>query len=198
MRIFVAGATGAIGRVLVPALVDSGHEVAGLTRKPERAAWLESVGATPIVLDVYSPDLANAVAGFEPEAVVHQLTDLPSRAALIPLKVAALNKVRTAGTDALIAAARAAGAERFLAQSVAFGAPAPVRKAVQHLEQATLDFPGVVARYGYFYGPGTWYPEGTDHSPRVSVESAARRTIELLAAEPGIYEVTDAHGDTYP
>lgn len=192
MRVFVAGATGAIGRQLVPALVAAGHEVAGMTRKPERVPELIAAGAAPYLCDVFDPALERAIGSFEPDVVVHQLTDLPARAALIPLKVAGLNKVRTAGTDALIAAARAAGAQRFVAQSVAFAAPAPVRKAVEHLERETLAYPGVVLRYGYFYGPGTWYPDGTDREPRVHVATAAERTVELLSAAPGVYEVSDA------
>ena len=191
MRIFVAGATGAIGRELVPALVAAGHDVAGMTRKPDRADWLASVGATPVVCDVFDAELAAAVTGFGPDAVIHQLTDLPSHAALIPLKVMGLNRVRTAGTDALVAAAHAAGAQRFLAQSIAFDAPGPARKAVEHLEAATLAYPGVVLRYGYFYGPGTWYPEGTERTPKVHVREAAAQTVGLLHAAPGTYEVAD-------
>lgn len=191
MRIFVAGATGAIGRQLVPLLVQAGHEVAGLTRKPQRAAWLESVGATPVVRDLFDPVLAADIAAFRPDAVVHEVTDLPSRAALLPLKIVNLNRARTKGTDLLIAAAREAGAQRFVAQSVAFSVPAPGRGAIEHLEAATLAFPGVVLRYGYFYGVGTWYEGGTNRAPKVSIEYAARRTVELLDAEPGVYEVVD-------
>jgi len=191
MRVFVAGATGAIGRLLVPALVEAGHEVAGMTRRPDRAAWIESVGATPVVCDVYDDALATEVAAFAPQVVVHQLTDLPQNIALFPLKVRGANRIRIAGTDALITAAKSAGAERFLAQSVAFTVAAPGRKAVQHIEDATLAYPGVVVRYGYFYGPGTWYPEGTERTPKVSVAEAASRTVGLLDAKPGVYEVVE-------
>lgn len=195
MKVFVAGATGAIGRFLVPALIEAGHEVAGMTRRAEKAAWLESVGATPVVCDVFDAGLAGAVADFAPHAVVHQLTDLPQAQAKIALKVRGLNRIRMAGTDALTAAAHAAGVERFLAQSVAFGAQAPVRKGVTHLEAATLAYPGVVLRYGYFYGPGTWYPQGTERTPKVSVQEAAARSVGLLEAEPGVYEIVES---TYP
>jgi len=191
MRVFVAGATGAIGRLLVPALVEAGHEVAGMTRRPDRAAWIESVGATPVVCDVYDDALATEVAAFAPQVVVHQLTDLPQNIALFPLKVRGANRIRIAGTDALITAAKSAGAERFLAQSVAFTVAAPGRKAVQHIEAATLAYPGVVVRYGYFYGPGTWYPEGTERTPKVSVAEAASRTVGLLDAKPGVYAVEE-------
>jgi len=157
--------------------------------------WLESVGATPVVRDLFDPALAEEVAAYGPNVVVHQVTDLPSRSALIPFKLLSLNKVRTQGTDALIAAAQAAGAERFVAQSIAFDVPGPARKAVAHLEAATLAYPGVVIRYGTFHGPGTWYPDGTDKHPKVHVEAAARRTVGLLDARPGVYEGGDS---TYP
>ncbi|MGC4175147.1 NAD-dependent epimerase/dehydratase family protein [Demequina sp.] len=191
MRIFVAGATGAIGRFLVPLLAEAGHEVAGLTRSADKAPALVEAGAVPVVCDVYDPRLIVEMAEFAPDLVINQITDLPQHQAMIALKVRELNRARTEGMDALIHAARTAGASRFIAQSVAFSAPAPVRKAVEHLERSTLEYPGVVLRYGYFFGPGTWYPEGTKHEPRVHVELAAIRTVELLDAEPGVYEIVD-------
>jgi len=175
----------------VPALVDAGHEVAGLTRYAEKAEGVRLAGATPVVCDVFDPALADHVLAFKPDVVVNQVTDLPQRLAMIALKVRGLNRARTEGTDLLIAAARASGAKRFVAQSIAFPGQAPVRKAVQYLEEATLAYPGVVVRYGYFYGPGTWYPEGTSHEPKVSVAEAASRTVGLLEAEPGVYEVVE-------
>jgi nucleoside-diphosphate-sugar epimerase len=191
MKVFVAGATGAIGRFLVPMLVKAGHDVAGLTRSSERAEALRELGARPVVCDVYDPRLIVEMAEFGPEVVINEITDLPQRQAMIALKVRGLNRARTEGNDAVIDAARAAGVRRYLAQSVAFAAPAPVRKAIEHLELSTIAYPGTVLRYGYFYGPGTWYPEGTKHEPRVHVEYAALRTVELLTAEPGVYEVVD-------
>jgi nucleoside-diphosphate-sugar epimerase len=191
VRVFVAGASGAIGRFLVPALVDAGHEVAGMTRRPERAAQIEGAGATPVVCDVFDARLATELAAFAPQIVINEITDLPQKLAMIALKVRGLNRARTVGNDRLIAAARAAGASHFVAQSVAFAAPGPARMAVEHLERATLAFPGVVLRYGYFHGPGTWYPEGTNQEPRVHVAHAAARTVELLTAVTGIYDVTD-------
>jgi nucleoside-diphosphate-sugar epimerase len=191
VRVFVAGATGAIGRQIVPLLVSAGHDVAGMTRRQDKAQHIREAGATPFVCDVFDPRLAEVVASFGPEVVVHQLTDLPQRQALIALKVRGLNRIRIEGTDSLIAAARAAGARHFVAQSVAFSAPAPVRRAVEHLEREVLAYPGVVLRYGYFYGPGTWYPEGTSHAPRVHVATAAERTVDMLTADSGVYEVTD-------
>lgn len=191
MRVFVAGATGAIGRFLVPALIKAGHDVAGLTREEGKAGTLRDQGATAVVCDVYDPRLIVEVAQFAPDVVINEITDLPQHQAMIPLKVRGLNRARTAGNDALIVASHAASAPQYIAQSVAFSAPGPARKAVEHLEAATLVYPGVVLRYGYFFGPGTWYPEGTSHEPRIHVELAAIRTVELLDAAPGVYEVTD-------
>lgn len=191
MRIFVAGATGAIGKALVPALVAAGHEVAGMTRSSDKADALRGVGATPVVCDIFDPRLIVEVANFAPDVVINQVTDLPQKVAMIALKVRGLNRARTVGNDALIAAARAARVGSYIAQSVAFGAPGPARKAVEHLEKSTLEFPGVVLRYGYFYGPGTWYPEGTKHEPRIHVQRAAIETVGRLGAEPGVYELVD-------
>jgi len=192
MRVFLAGSTGAIGRFLVPALVAAGHEVAGLTRRQEKSEWLESVGATPVVCDLYDDEMPDAIAAFVPQLVMHQVTDLPAHQSMIALKVRSLNKARTTGTNRLIAAARIAGAERFVAQSIGFKVPGPVRKAVDHLEAATLAYPGVVLRYGAFYGPGTWSEEAPQSGGGVHVSDAAARTVELLTAAPGIYDVTDA------
>src|SRR5262245_21615861 len=128
MKVFVAGATGALGRVLVPRLVARGHEVVGMTRSPAKQDLLRSLGARPVVADALDPDaVAEAVAAAEPEVIVHQLTALsgemrmrdarhPERAA----PVITTNRLRTEGTDHLLAAGRAVGARRVVAQS--FGA----------------------------------------------------------------------------
>lgn len=191
MRVFVAGSTGAIGRYLVPMLVEAGHDVAGLTRSDEKAEWLREAGAAPVVCDVFDPRLADEVAAFRPDALVNEVTDLPSKMVLLPLKMAAQNRVRTEGYDAVLAAAKAAGVRRYLAQSVAFSLPGASGRAIERLEQATLGYPGVVLRYGYFYGPGTWSAKPGRQKPVVHVEHAAQRTVELLDASPGVYEVVD-------
>ena len=122
MRVFVTGASGAIGRRLVPQLIDAGHEVTGAHRSPAGADRLRSLGATPVMLDLLDARaVRNAVLESEPEAIVHQAT------ALADVKfgrnmdkvTAKTNKLRTQGTDALLAAAREAGVHRFVAQSVA-------------------------------------------------------------------------------
>ena len=188
MKIFVAGATGALGRVLVPQLVARNHEVVGMTRSSSKQDLVRSLGARPVVADALDPDaVAQAVASAEPEVIVHQLTALSGpmsvRDARHPERFSGAimtNRLRTEGTDHLLAAGRAVGARRFVAQSFgAFrfartGAPVqteadpldpdppgalrPVVEAILYLEKAvtTIDWgEGLVLRYGGFYGPGT-------------------------------------------
>jgi uncharacterized protein YbjT (DUF2867 family) len=191
MRIFLAGATGAIGRQLVPTLVADGHDVVGLTRHQAKADRLHDAGAEAVVCDLYDPRLAEIVAAARPDVVMHYVTDLPSRAALVPLKLLSLNRARTRGTDLLVRAAADAGAKRFVAQSIAFSLPSIAQRAVNHLEAAALAYPGVVIRYGTYYGPGAWTDEPHGSGPTVHVADAARRTVELLDAKPGTYDVVD-------
>jgi 2-alkyl-3-oxoalkanoate reductase len=180
MRVFVAGATGAIGRPLVQMLVADGHEVTGMARSPEKSQSLRAAGATPAVADALNATaVRNAVASAEPEVVIHQLTAIPAR--LDPRRISSqfelTDRLRTEGTRILIDAADAAGAERMIAQSVAFmyepGRPGTIHAesdpliasppkqlrrsaaAMAELEQAVLGAGGRVLRYGYFYGPGS-------------------------------------------
>ncbi len=192
MRVFVAGATGAIGRLLVPMLAEAGHDVAGMTRDTAKTAQLTEAGARAYVANAYDADaVAAAVADFGPDVVVHQLTDLPRSAAALPLKVGGNNKIRKLGTDNLLAAAKSAGVRRVIAQSVGFPLPAIARSGPEHLEKAVLAAGGVVLRYGRFYGPGTWSDEPAKKGPVVHVETAARRTVDHLDAAPGVYPITD-------
>ena len=182
-RVFVAGATGVIGRPLVRQLVNAGHSVAGLTRSEAGAEQIAAQGATPIVADVFDEPLLVELESFGPEVVMHQLTALPDKLDLrnIEEDLAPTNRLRTEGTDRLIEAAQRVGASRFIAQSIAFAyapeGPGPRREedplmadppsgfkdalaAIRHLEAATraakgLD--GTVLRYGQLYGPGTAY-----------------------------------------
>lgn len=196
MRVFLAGASGAIGRQLVPLLIAAGHEVAGMTRSPGKAKMLRELGAEPIVVDVYdAPALAQAVAAFAPDLVMHQLTDLPSNPAEISAKGADNARIRTEGTRNLIAAAEAAeGAPRLLAQSIAWRLPGDAHAAVEEHERMVLDAGGVVLRYGRFYGPGTYHPDDGDRPepPAIHVAEAARRTVELLAAPGGVIALAEA------
>ena len=188
MKVFVAGASGALGVHLVPKLVASGHEVVAMTRTASKQDGLRALGARPVVADALDPDaVARVVGEAEPEVIVHQLTALsgkmsirdarhPDRSSMAKMT----NRLRTEATDHLLAAGRAVGARRFVAQS--FGAfryartggqvqteadpldpnpPAPLRPVVEallYLEDAvtTIDWgEGLALRYGGFYGPGT-------------------------------------------
>ena len=183
MRIFLAGATGAVGRPLVRQLAAAGHQVIAVTRSPAKAAALQQTGADAVVCDVYDRDRLTAAArDASPDAVVHQLTDLPP--AMDPGRLAEIyernNRVRREGTRNLLDAATAAGSARFVVQSMATwyepvgatvkaetdplwrNAPEPLGTAVRtvdEMERAVLREAGIgiVLRYGAFYGPGTWY-----------------------------------------
>jgi len=192
MRIFLAGATGVIGTRLVPRLVEQGHAVAGMTRSPEKADMVRELGAEPVVCDVYdAARLTEAVTAFAPELVMHQLTDLPDDVKRLALYMRRNNRIRTEGTQNLLAAGQAAGAPRFIAQSIAFTPPG-AGKAVKRHERMVLDAGGTVLRYGWLYGPGT-YSETSRRvpSPRIHVDAAAQRTVELLEAPPGIVVVSE-------
>jgi len=190
VRIFLAGASGVLGVRLVPLLVGAGHEVAGMTRSPGKAGTLRSLGAEPVVCDVYeAADLREAVVSFRPALVMHQLTDLPDDSSQIGTG-AANARIRREGTRNLLAAARAAGVSRFLAQSVAWELEGEGGAAKAELEGAVLDAGGVVLRYGQFYGPGTYHLEPPGH-PRIQIDAAARATLALLDASPGVYDVVE-------
>jgi nucleoside-diphosphate-sugar epimerase len=193
MRIFLAGASGAIGRQLVPMLVADGHEVAGTTRSESKLELLRELGAEPVVVDVYEAEaLRDAVVSFAPEMVMHQLTDLPDDPAEVANFGAANARMRDEGTANLIAAAQAAGASRFLAQSIAF-IPGSGPESRERHERQVLAIGGVVLRYGMFYGPGTYHEDDKpeDGSPRISVVEAARRTLDYLEAPSGVVELVE-------
>ena len=204
MNIFIAGGTGAVGRVLVPLLANAGHKVIALTRSPDRASQLEQMGAVPVIGDVYDEvRLSRLVAESEAEVVLHQLTAFGTKDGD---PYAETIRVRIEGTRNLVSAARAARVRRFIAQSISFmcspfgsgltdeetplhlDAPAGVRplaKAIASLERQTLDaneMSGIVLRYGWFYGPGTSYdPEG-------SIPTAIRKgTLPIVGAGAGTY-----------
>jgi nucleoside-diphosphate-sugar epimerase len=236
MRVFVAGATGAIGRPLVGKLIEAGHEVTGITRSQERATALEWAGARAVVCDaLLAEPLEEAVADAKPEVVIHQLTALPDR--FEPRKKGLYeptNQLRAVGTRNLLAAARAVGARRFVCQSIAFAyqptggavkderdplfseAPEPFGSAiaaVEEMEKAVLDAEGIeglVLRYGWFYGPGTYFDEDGSTAADVRrrrypivgdggglfsfihVDDAAAATVAAVErGRPGIYNVVD-------
>ena len=193
MRIFLAGATGVIGVRLVPLLVDAGHDVAGMTRSPGKAGLLKELGAEPVVCDVFEAEgLREAVTAFRPGVVMHQLTDLPDDPARIGETAAVNARVRREGTSNLLAAARAAGAPEFIAQSVAWQLSGEGGASIADHESLVLARGGVVLRYGRFYGPGTYYERNLPEHPRVHVDDAARRTVAALGSEPGIVTIADS------
>lgn len=182
MRVFVAGATGAIGRQLVPRLVEQGHEVHGMTRSGSKEDMLRRSGATPVVADALDAgQVASAVGQAMPEAIIHELTAIGAvNTRTLDRDFELTNRLRTEGTDNLLAAAQMAGVKRFLAQSIGVWSyartggpvkteddpldPTPPREmrevssAIGHLERAVLGaegIEGIVLRYGAFYGPGT-------------------------------------------
>ena len=192
MRVFVAGASGVLGVRLVPLLVDAGHVVAGMTRTPAKLDLLRDLGAMPVCCDVFDADeLERAVRNFGPEGVIHQLTDLPDDVAHIERSLAGNARIREVGTDNLVRAARAAGAERLVAQSIAWTINGIRPPSVDQLERATLDAGGVVVRYGQWYGPGTYHPNDVPPSLHVHIDTAARHTVAALDLAPGIYVATD-------
>jgi len=191
MRVFLAGATGVIGVRLVPLLVLSGHVVAGMTRSRGKIDQLAALGAEPVVCDVFNAGaLTDAVRAFEPEAVMDQLTDLPDKPDELAQYAARNDRMRSEGTRNLIAAAVAAGAGRFVAQSIAWR-PKGRSESVDLHERLVLEIDGVVARYGRLYGPGTFYERELPPHPRIHVDSAARATLPLLAAPSGIVTVAE-------
>src|SRR6185312_1725555 len=194
MRIFLAGASGVIGRQLTPLLVENGHTVAGTTRSEDRAGLVRGLGAEPMVVDVYDASaLRDAVCDFAPDLVMHQLTDLPDDAAAIAASREANARMRKEGTENLVHASRAAGASRFLAQSVAWDLAPEFAARLQEHERLTLGFHGVgvVLRYGQFYGPGPYYEEDPPEQPRIEIGEAARRTLKALDAPTGVITIAE-------
>jgi nucleoside-diphosphate-sugar epimerase len=187
MKIFLAGATGAVGQALVPLLTSHGHTVTGTTRSPSKVDMLRELGAEPVVVDGLDRDgIRAAVAAARPDAIVHEMTALGGDLDLrhFARSFAATNRLRTEGTDHLLEAARDTGVERFVAQSYA-GWPAarvggPVKteddpldphppkqvretlEAILRLEAVTTGAGGIALRYGGFYGPGTGFRPGGD------------------------------------
>jgi len=207
VRVFLAGATGAIGRQLVPMLIADGHSVVGTTRSSARAEELTRMGAEPAVLDALDARaVSSAVEQAGPDAIVHQLTALPAR--IDPRRIERdflLNdRLRTEGTSNLLAAARQAGVARIVAQSIAFvyapGPPGTIHderdpllqdpprsfartlNAVRELERAVLDAGGVVLRYGYFYGAGSAVSNAGSMA-----EDVRRRRMPIVGRGAGVW-----------
>lgn len=182
-----------IGVRLVPLLVVDGHDVAGMTRSAEKAGTLRALGAEPVVCDVFDAEaLRDAVVAFRPDAVIHQLTDLPDDSRRMEAHRDANNRIRREGTRNLLAAADAVDSVgRFLAQSVAWELAGDAGAATAELERAVLDWGGVVLRYGKFYGPGTYHEGEPPPPPRVHADEAARRTVSALDAPSGVLTIVE-------
>jgi uncharacterized protein YbjT (DUF2867 family) len=192
MRVFLAGATGVIGIRLVPLLIAAGHAVAGMTRSADKQPALRALGAEPVVCDVFDAvAVRDAVVAFRPDVVLHQITDLPDDPQLLPAFRSANKRIRREGTRNLLDAARAAGTERFVAQSIAWMPPGDGVASVQDLERTVLDANGVVVRYGQFYGPGTYFEDGPPPPPRIQIDTAARRTLPTLTMASTVVTVVE-------
>jgi nucleoside-diphosphate-sugar epimerase len=207
MRIFVAGATGAVGRRLVPILLSTGHSVTGLTRTPQKAELIRALGAAAVVADgLDATSIHAAVASAKPDVIVHEMTDLKNASDLrnFGRSFASSNRLRTQGTDHLLAAAREAGVSRFVAQSFCGwpyardGSPVkseidpldpeppeemrPTLDAIRYLEKTVTGSSapqGIVLRYGGFYGPDTGVFDGP------FLEQLRHRRVPLIANGDG-------------
>ena len=196
-RILVAGATGAVGKRLLPLLVAEGYSVSGTTRSPDKTKIIEGAGAHAIVVDVFdSAALARAVRDARPQIIIHQLTDLPP--GLDPARMADAvprnARIRSEGTRNLVTAALAAGASRLISQSIAWRSQGISAEGVQMLEHLTLESPpleGIVLRYGHLYGPGTGRPQPSGELPCHVDVAAAAALIAIDKGEPGIFSVVD-------
>lgn len=192
LRIFLAGATGVIGIRLLPLLLAAGHTVAAMTRSESKRELLTSMGAQPVVCDVFdAAALREAVVAFRPDAVLHQLTDLPDTADRIPQFAARNARIRTEGTRNLVAATTA---RHFLAQSIAWVSSGGAAVLAEHEDQ-TLKIGGVVVRYGQLYGPGTFYEGSLPSHPRIHVDAAARETVPLITAASGVVVLAEDSED---
>src|ERR1700726_911427 len=219
MRIFLAGATGVVGQRLAGLLRHAKHEVVGMTRNPAKTEMLRALGVTPIVVDVLDADaLTQAVAAARPEVVIHQLTDLPSAPGTpgYPAAQQANRRLRIEGTRNLMRAAKLAGAGPAVAQSLAFVyAPGdsmraeddPLDLAAEGVRQLTVQgiaalerevlttsgIDGVVLRYGYLYGPETWY-DAPPKPPSVHVDAAAHAALLAVTKGTGVYNIAEDDG----
>ena len=220
MRVFVTGATGALGRYLVPGLIAAGHQVTASTRTPGKVARLREAGAEPVILDGLDREaVIAAVRAAGPEVIVHQMTALAGLGSQSFRRVdrafAATNELRTRGTDNLLAAAARAGTRRVIAQGYAGAGPdrrsggrlkteedspdwRPIRSAmrapaaIRHVEEAVpAEAPeGIVLRYGTFYGPG---------ASDVLLEAVRKRQVPVIGGGTGVWsfiEITDAAAAT--
>ena len=219
MKVFLAGATGVIGRRLAGLLRAADHDVTGTTRTAAKADGLRAIGVTPVVVDVLDADaVTRAVATARPDIIIHQLTDLPSAPGTpgYPAAQEANRRLRIEGTANLMQAAKRAGVRRAIAQSIAFiyaagegtrteddpldmaaeGMRQMTAQGIAALERDVLETPGiagVVLRYGYLYGPDTWYA-APPRPPSVHVDAAAHAALLAVSRGAGIYNIAEDDG----
>jgi len=233
MRVFVAGASGAIGQPLIAALVREGHTVTGMTRSEAGVRSLTNLGASPVLASAFDgPALEEALRRSEAEVVIDQLTALPKHPSELAAAAAGDRKLRLEGGGNLHRAAQASGVRRYIQQSSGFflkagsgladeseslatdASPriASSARTYSGLEARVLnsgDMEGVALRYGFFYGPNTWYwqegavadqvqrqevpiiGEGEGIWSFIHVEDAAKATVAALSVPPGIYNIVD-------
>ena len=215
--VFLAGASGVIGKPLSKLLLDAGYTVYGTTRSATKAAQLEATGVKPVVVDAFdAKGLEEALVAIKPDIVMHQLTDLPDGLAPEEMEAALVRnaRIRDEGTRNLVAAAEKAGVKKMIAQSIAFVyAPSDkphteesplldfneppygeTAKAVHSLETQVLNgnFVGIVLRNGWFYGAGSGIANPVDFAPTLHVDAAAFAAfLALNLNESGIYNVAD-------
>jgi nucleoside-diphosphate-sugar epimerase len=219
MRIFLAGAGGVIGRKLTLLLSKAGHDIVGTTRSAAKTSALRALRVEPVVVDVFdAAALTRAVQAARPHIVIHQLTDL-AHAPGTPHYEEALDRnarLRIDGTRNLVDAATAAGVKRLIAQSIAFvyasgegtrteidpldlvatGARKRTVDGVVALEQTTLEMPeGIVLRYGFLYGPGTWFESEKRSKPALQIDAAAQAALlAVTKGSHGIYNIAEDDG----
>src|SRR5262245_55093403 len=192
MRIFLAGATGVIGIRLLRLMLAEGHAVAAMTRTKEKTKGLNAEGVTPVWCDVFDPrSLTAAVKDFKPDLVVHQVTDLPDEIEKLADFLPRNNRVRSEGTRNLLAAAKAANASGFLAQSIAWRTGPGTGPILDAHENAVISAGGTVLRYGLFYGPGTFYENDPPPAPRIHVDDAAQHTMPFLSGPRATFTITE-------
>ncbi len=233
MKVFVAGASGAIGRPLIERLVRDGHEVTGMIRRPEGAERMRRLGAVPVQVDAFDGEAVRAaLQRAKPEAVIDELTSLPGSPADLPEALPADRRLRIEGGGNLFAAAEEAGVRRYVQQSSGFylaaqggladeqaplridapggiGASSAMYAALEQRVLGSYRLAGTALRYGFFYGPGTWYwTDGAfagqvrrreapiiEGGPAVfsfvHIDDAAAATVAALDAAPGVYNVVD-------
>ena len=222
MKIFLAGATGVIGRRLIPLLIQAGHFVSGTTRDADKVPALKRTGAQAIVLDAFNQRaLHDAVMRVKPDVIIHQLTNLPKvfDTAELGAMLDENARLRLEGTRNLTSAARVAGCRRVIAQSLAFAyasgrephaetdpiasgegnTPSAITaRGVRALEEFVLDSPGdfdgIVLRYGRLYGPGTWNATAKGRAPPHVDAAAHAALLAVSKGKPGVYNIAEDDG----